>query len=169
MIVAIKNSVLAIACSLLLISCNDESRFFEQQIELENSSWNRDVIPEFTFDIQDTSQAYHIIYTVRNGKNYPFYNLYLESELIDSTGLIAETFFKEIYLFDANTGKPFGSSGNFINSALGDVYDGRYLCKSYYKFPRPGTYSFNIKQFMREQASLEDVIAIGLRIEIPKK
>lgn len=168
MIVAIKNSVLAIVCSLLLISCNDESRFFEQNIELEGSSWNRDIIPEFSFDIQDTSQAYHIIYTIRNGVNYPFYNLYVESELIDSTGLIAETFFKEIYLFDANSGKPFGA-GSFINSALGDVYDGRYLCKSYYKFPRPGTYTFNIKQYMRDAISLDDVIAVGMRIEIPQQ
>ena len=169
MITAIKNSTLVILCSFLLFSCNDESRVFEQHVELENSSWDRDVIPEFTFDIKDTSQVYHIIYTIRNGKNYPFYNLYLESELIDSTGLIAETFFKEIYLFDANTGKPFGSSGNFINSALGDVYDGRYLCKSYYKFPRTGAYTFNIKQYMREASSLDDVIAVGVRIEIPEK
>lgn len=165
----IKNSFLFLILSFSLLACSDENRYYEKNVDIENSKWNRDTIPEFTFDIQDTSQTYHLIYNLRNGKNYPFYNLYLESELIDSTGLIVSTFFKEIYLFDANSGEPFGENTNFMGAALGDVYDGRYMCQPYYKFPKPGKYTFSIKQFMRNKKPLEDILAVGIRLELPLK
>ena len=165
MITTLKNSCLVFLLGLLLVSCNDEARYFEQSTDIENSNWKREFTPEFTFEITDTSKVYHLIYTIRNGKNYPYYNLYIESELISESGLIVGTFFKEIYLFDANTGKPNGNTSNIINSALGDVYDGRYLCKSYYKFPQTGKYTFTTKQYMRDEANLKDIIAVGLRIE----
>lgn len=157
--------VTSVFISLLFTACADDNRYFEQNTDITNATWNRDQIPEFNFTIDDTSSKYHLVYTVRNSGNYPFYNLYLSSQLVDSTGLIVDSFDSELYLFNATTGKPFGASTNLLGDALGDIYDGRYLCQSYYKFSKPGDYTFSVKQGMRNESALEGIMAMGLRIE----
>lgn len=157
--------VTSIFISFLFSACSDDNRFFEQNTDISNATWNRDQTTEFNFTVNDTSSKYHLVYTVRNSGNYPYYNLYLKAQLIDSTGLIIDNFDSELYLFNATTGKPFGASTNLLGDALGDIYDGRYLCQSYYKFPKPGNYTFSIQQGMRKEEALEGIMAIGLRIE----
>lgn len=158
---------LSLLCCLLLSACsNDKTRYFEKNIDIENGSWTRDTIPELTFEIKDTSLQYHLIYNIRNSVNYSFYNIYLESELKDSSGKKVNTFFKELYLFD-DEGKPYGEGNNFLNNSLGDIFDGRYMCQPYYKFPYAGKYTFSFKQYMRDQDPLDNILAIGLRIETP--
>ena len=162
------NPIILIISSIIvftLVSCGDDARFFEKNIDIVDGEWSRDTIIDFDFEIKDTSAKYHLVYTIRNTANYPYYNLYLESELVDSTGLIIDTFENEVYLFDASTGKPFGDKSSLLNSSIGDFYDGRYLCQSYYKFPRPGNYNLAIKQAMRDTRNLPEFIAVGLRIE----
>ncbi len=157
--------IVSILTAIFFQSCSDDDRYFEQNIDIENATWDRTQTPSLSFEIEDTSSKYHLVYTVRNSSDYPYYNLYLKSQLIDSTGLIVDTFNSELYLFDATTGKPFGASNNLLGDALGEIYDGRYLCQSYYKFDKPGAYTFSIEQGMRKEEALEGIMAIGLRIE----
>lgn len=157
--------VIGVFMTVLMNSCSDDSRYFEQNIDILNAKWERSQTPELKFAIDDTSKKYHLVYTVRNSSNYPYYNLYLNSELTDSTGLIVDTFDNELFLFNATTGKPFGASTNLLGDALGEIYDGRYLCKSFYKFSKPGSYTFTIQQGMRNEKVLEGIMAVGLRIE----
>lgn len=157
--------VVSVFAMVFLSSCADNNRYFEQNVDIVDAQWDRSQTPEFSFTIEDTSSSYHLVYTVRNSSEYPYYNLYLNSQLVDSTGLIVANFDNELYLFDATTGKPYGASTNLLGDALGEIYDGRYLCQSYYKFDKPGHYTFSIEQGMRKEEALEGIMAIGLRIE----
>ena len=90
--------------------------FFENYKDLEKGKWASDEMIDFEININDTSQKYHLVYTLRNSLNYPYYNLYLKYKLKDSIGSTLSENLQELILMDKKTGKPFGSG-------FGDMYD----------------------------------------------
>ena len=45
----------------------------------------------------------------------------------------------------------------------------RFPCKVGYKFPVPGVYRFKIKQYMRNEDPLKEILAVGIRVEHANK
>ncbi|MCP4521717.1 MAG: gliding motility lipoprotein GldH [Cytophagales bacterium] len=158
--------ILAVLCvfACLLGSCQDETRVFERNEELPNASWKRNYHPTFEFEIQDTSLAYNILFNVRNTLEYKYSNLYINYALEDSEGKAIYENQSQVYLFDA-TGKPTGQKSYIFPTALADIYDHTYLCMASVKFQKQGTYKLKLKQYMRNQNPLKEIVAVGVRVE----
>ncbi|MBD0259510.1 MAG: gliding motility lipoprotein GldH [Cytophagales bacterium] len=139
-----------------LFAC-DPVRLYEKNQDLEEYQWYIDTIPTFQFEVKDVSVPYNIYYNIRNAAAYPYYNLYITYYLSDNTGKILTSRLQELTLMDPQTGKPLGDG-------MGDIFDHRILSVGNYRFPRPGTYTFKVKQYMRKDP-LPGIMSVGVRVE----
>ncbi|HHP7242059.1 MAG TPA: gliding motility lipoprotein GldH [Cyclobacteriaceae bacterium] len=142
--------------ALAMSSC-DDGKVYQEYHDLENNIWKKDYTPKFEFDINDISLNYNIFYSIRNGLDYPFYNLYLKYTLTDPRGQEISSEMHEVILFDPKTGKPRGSG-------LGDTFNHRILCLENQNFKKEGAYNIKIQQYMRRD-SLPEIKSVGIRIE----
>lgn len=152
-----------VICAVLMLgtaSC-DNSRLYEQNKEFVTSTWHVDSVATFRFDIADTAQRYDLYYNVRNTLDYPFYNLYVTFYLYSPQDSLLASSLHEMTLADPVTGKPQGDG-------LGDIRDHQFLGLPRCHFKQPGTYTFKIKQYMR-QNPLQGVEAIGLKVATNKE
>lgn len=124
---------------------------------MEEAFWHLDSIQTFNFAIKDTAASYNLIATFRNASSYPFYNLYFQYTLQDSTGDILHQELKQVDLFDPKTGEPFGSG-------LGDLFDHSFMLEENFEFENTGTYSLSFEQYMRRD-TLPFILSIGARVE----
>lgn len=145
----------AVAAALWCVACDPE-RVYEQNYSIPENQWYIDTIPGFQFTIQDTAQPYNIYYNVRYALSYPFYNLYVTYYLQNEQGDTLSSRLQNLILRDAQTGKPLGDG-------LGDIFDYQLLSLPNYRFNKKGTYTFKIKQYMR-QDPLPDIMSIGVRV-----
>lgn len=138
-------------------ACNDPNVIYKENTDIDGGKWFVKNTPTFRFTIEDASQPYDMYYTLRNNLTYPYYNLYLTRYLTDERGKELESRLDELILMDPRTGEPRGKG-------LGDMYDNKVLMKRAYRFPKPGTYAFRLKQYMR-QDPLPDVVSVGISVE----
>lgn len=141
----------------VLISC-DSSRIYEDYSDLEEGFWHMDSIQSFSFEIKDPEKEYNILATFRNGSRYPFYNIYFQYTLLDSTKNTVDQQLKEFNFFDPKTGEPYGSG-------LGDLFDHAVPLEENYQFEYAGTYSIQLQQFMRMD-TLPFIMSVGARVEM---
>ncbi|MFT4032800.1 MAG: gliding motility lipoprotein GldH [Siphonobacter sp.] len=139
-----------------LVGCQTNA-IFKESIELPDGKWPIKTTPTFTFEVKDAFQTYNLYYTIRNTKSYPYYNLYVTRTIIGPDGKSLERKLDELKVANATTGKPTGTG-------LGDIYDHKFMFVKQYRFPKPGTYSIKIEQYMR-QDPLPEVLSVGLSVE----
>ena len=139
-----------------MVSC-DSSRVYEDYNDLEEAFWHLDSIQSFDFEIKDTSRPYNMLITMRNASSYPFYNLYFQYTLLDSAGAVLQQELKQVELFDAKTGEPFGSG-------LGDLFDHSFPLEESYTFDYAGDYTLAFEQYMRRD-TLPFILSVGARVE----
>ncbi len=142
--------------TLFLTGCED-NRVFEQNTDIDNKIWLADSVVDFKFEIADITKPYHLYFNLRNTVSYPYENIYVTYTLKDTLNNEINKELINYNLFDPKTGKPFGSG-------LGDVFDHQFLIMENYKFERPGSYIFEIQQYMRMD-SLPEVLSAGVRVE----
>lgn len=135
----------------------DSNRVYEDYNDLEEAFWHLDSVQTFSFQIEDTSQAYNLNATFRNASSYPFYNLYFQYTLTDSSGNVLRQQLKEVDLFDPKTGEPNGSG-------LGDLFDHSFVLEEDYKFQSAGEYVLAFEQYMRRD-TLPFILSVGARVE----
>ncbi len=140
----------------IVLSCNDEQRVFEKNIDFDEQSWVVSNIPAFEFEILETTRTYDLFYNVRNSISYPYHNLYVKYSLEDTLGNVISSKLQNMDLFDPVTGKPYGEG-------LGDIFDHRILALDKHQFDRPGVYRFKVQQYMR-QDTLPMILSVGLRV-----
>jgi gliding motility-associated lipoprotein GldH len=142
--------------ALLLAACNSNV-VFNDNVDIKDGNWFVRQVPSFGFDIPDASARYNVYYNLRNGRAYPYYNLYLTRYLYDGRGKLLEKRLDQLFLADATTGKPLGTG-------LGDLFDHKVLAMKAYRFPAAGRYTLKIEQYMR-QNPLPDVYSVGVSVE----
>ena len=142
---------------LILFSCSDPRRVYEQNTDFSKNLWLADSVVQFEFEITESDLNYNLYYNVRNSISYPYHNLYVRHTLEDSLGTTLSSALQNMDLFDPITGNPLGDG-------LGDIFDHRILAVSNQRFPENGLYRFKIQQFMR-QDSLPLILSVGLRVE----
>ncbi|WP_242923289.1 gliding motility lipoprotein GldH [Pontibacter liquoris] len=147
--------VFAAAFLLLLMGC-DPKRVFEQNVDFAKGKWAIDNAPVFTFEIEDTTQAYNIYFNVRYSLQYEFYNLYVRHQLLGPDGKQLSADLHELLLMDAKTGKPLGKGSS-------DVYDLQTLVLKNVTFDKVGTYKLRLTQYMRRDP-LPYVQSVGVRV-----
>jgi gliding motility-associated lipoprotein GldH len=152
--------VLAVVFFTFLISC-DDSRVFEENLDIENKIWIADSAKRFQFSVKDTDKRYNLYFNLRNTVSYPYENIYVTYTLRDTLNNQLKKELINFNLFDPKTGKPFGSG-------LGDVFDHQLPILNNYKFDHSGPFVFQLQQYMRMD-SLPEVISAGLRVERVKE
>jgi len=148
---------LIIFLAVALSSC-DSSRIYEDYNDLEEAFWHMDSIQRFTFQVEDHTQKYNLLATLRNGSGYPYYNIYFQYTLMDSAQRILLEELSEYDFFDPKTGEPKGSG-------LGDLFDHSIPLEENFQFDYPGSYSLELKQYMRLD-TLPYVLSVGARVEL---
>ncbi len=151
-----KQLALVVVMALLIAGC-DTNAVYKEYTDIEDGKWSIKNTPSFTFDIKDASIPYNIYYNLRNSLSYGYYNLYLTRYLRDSTGKELESRLDELILMDPKTGKPNGDG-------IGDIFDHKFLMKRNYRFPKPGQYTMQIRQYMRQDPLL-NVLSVGITVE----
>ncbi len=151
-----KQGMWILLVALLVIGC-DTSAVYKEYTDIEDGKWFIKNAPSFTFGIKDASVPYNIYYNLRNSLSYGYYNLYLTRYLRDAGGKEIESRLDELILMDPKTGKPNGDG-------LGDLFDHKFLMKRNYRFPKPGQYTMQIRQYMRQDPLL-NILSVGITVE----
>jgi gliding motility-associated lipoprotein GldH len=159
-----KTFCLFLVASAVLFSCGDPNRVFELNQEIDGG-WKRSESIDFEFEIENTKQAYNLIYNVRNSLDYKYRNLYLKYVLEDSVGNKLTGGLQQVYLFHPKTGVPTGKESGQTGKSLGDIYDHQFPCMKKVTFQEAGKYRFRVFHYMRGKDVLENILAIGLRVE----
>lgn len=147
--------VFALLFSLMMLcSCNMTQE--EVYMQPVNSSWGKNQILKFDFDIKDSEKPKNIIFVVRNNNDYPYSNIRIISSLNDfkSNKSKADT-------LNYILAKP---NGEWIGTGFGDTKETLFQYRLNYKFPKNGRYTVSVQQAMRKEklAGIED---FGLKIE----
>ncbi len=151
-----KHLATVIFLGLMLISC-DKTKVYEEFADLEDAFWHQDSVKTFNFEITDPSQPYHLIAHFRNSQAYPFHNLYYKFSLKNDQDSLMDMKQMQVFLFDPKTGEPNGGG-------IGDLFDNSQVVKDNFTFPKAGTYSVSLQQYMRID-TLPYVLSVGWRVE----
>jgi gliding motility-associated lipoprotein GldH len=149
-----------LAAALLLASCADENRVFEENVEIPNEKWKVSEKAILEAEINDTLSSHNFLINVRNTERYPYRNLYLFVKTVFPNGKSSKDTVG-IVLADA-TGRWIGNGGGYLNSS--SHLSNTIMYQYNRRFPLSGTYRFEIEQAMRAD-TLVGIKNIGLRIE----
>lgn len=142
-----------------ITSC-DSDRLFEKNKDIPNNVWDKNFIPSFEFEIQDTLQLYVLSVNVRHTHFYPFSNLWvmIYTQFPDSTQIQSRV---ELPLAE--------NSGKWYGSCMGDICDANVFIQKKTKFNQVGKHSIRFEQIMRNKTDniehLPGIMAIGLKVE----
>ncbi len=132
--------------ALILTSCNDGG-VYNDCTSIKEFAWHKDSLSTFKPIITDTVGQYNVLITVRHDTKYAYQNLWLFVKSTSPEGIIVKDTI-ECYLAD--------NRGKFLGNGI-SVYEMPILYMSKIKFPKQGTYTFDIQQGMR------DSILVGVR------
>ncbi len=152
-----KLNYLIFLCLLISQFSCDDRRVFEEYADFDQKFWLADSVQSFNFEIDQPDKSYNLFLNVRNTNTYPYHNLYVKYQLLDSTGnTITENLINK-NLYDAKTGEPQGSG-------LGDIFSHQFLIQENISFATKGSYSLSLQQYMR-QDTLKGLVSAGFRLE----
>ncbi|MDP4597069.1 MAG: gliding motility lipoprotein GldH [Crocinitomicaceae bacterium] len=140
--------------SLLTASCTKKA-IYTKAYRFKNEQWTQSVKPSFEVDIQDTTQLYDFIFTLRSTTDYAYNNLWIFLRTTPPFGKsVREPY--EIKTADAN--------GNWIGKKSGTVVEHQLIFKRR-KVPFKGKYKFKLEQAITEK-SVDEVLDISLEVKI---
>ncbi|WNB17375.1 gliding motility lipoprotein GldH [Marivirga arenosa] len=145
-----------ISAIILFTSACTEDRYFEENIDFTDRSWNMQDSVLFQFEIDSIELPYRVKLNLRNTMDYPYRNIYVQYYLKDSSEILNENL-QNIKLFEAKTGKPFGDRQS-------EIYSHQLLIQDSVYFPKKGKYTIQLEQYMREK-ELEGIVSAGIKIE----
>ncbi|MFN8714480.1 MAG: gliding motility lipoprotein GldH [Bacteroidota bacterium] len=146
----------AVFALLLLLAGCDSARVFEENREMENSSWNMNQKLNFEFDIPDTQTPYNLYFNLRHTDDYPFANIYVFFHTTVPGGEIS-TDTVEFQLANPQTGA-------WLGKGQGELHDCQMRFRTGMKFTKAGHYKLEIEQAMRSE-QLDGIKDAGFRIE----
>ena len=139
-----------------MVSCSTFT-VYDTMKDLDSNSWSDKQELVFPIIINDPSISYKLYYTVRYDAAYPYYNLYINRVMEDSSGKFLNKKLQGMDLFKSSTGVPFGTG-------MGSKKDFIILSEDKYKFPYSGKYTIRLKQYMRQETIL-GISAVGFKVE----
>lgn len=146
--------IMLLALFIGLASC-DKGRVYQQVYDFNDIGWSVDTIPAFTFEIAD-GEPKNILLNLRYGLDYKEYNIYLKYDLQDSAGNELASELISLDLFDPKTGRPLGEGNS--------IYQNQISVLQNYRFAQPGSYTFRVAQYTRENPVME-IYSVGVRVE----
>lgn len=144
----------AILFLILFSSCNNDI-IYTDNVVMQDNIWELAYVPYFSVQIVDTTQLTNVFFTLRNGSDYPFRNIFLFVTVYSPDGKgITDTL--EYYLAD--------EKGAWFGKGIGDIHELNLPYRTNVFFPEQGTYSFYIQHGMRI-GDLPGIYDFGLRVE----
>ena len=144
--------LLFILCCFFLSACLNKNTYTDFH-SLKNGEWNKDSICHFEVSISDTINPHQIFINTRNNDLYPYQNIWLFVDIKTPLGNIRKDTIG-FYLAD-DFGKWLGKGIN--------VYKLEIPYEEYFIFRQSGTYSFSIRQGMRDDV-LKGMNEIGIKL-----
>ena len=142
-----RSCLFAIIVFFMLIACN-ESLVKSEFKAIDNGSWNKDSIVEFSFSDLDTLQNHHMFINLRNDENFPYNNLFLIAELDFPDGeTLTDTLEYEMALPD----------GRWLGHGYGSIKENKLWYKENIVFQNSGVYTLRLAHAMRKNGSIEGV------------
>jgi len=146
------------AVALLLIfaigSCSKDY-FYSSEIEIPQGVWNSKNAVIFEPIFSDTTQNYNIVLSVSNTDDYRYNNIWFFIKTVSPDGFMHKDTL-EYFLAE--------ESGKWLGKREGESWTRKMYFKNQVRFPKPGKYSFEIQQGMRE-ADLKGVSKVGILLE----
>lgn len=139
--------------ALVIWGC-DSGSLYEESKDIRNRYWLADSILTYQFVVHEKPDPVDLSFTVRNTTAYPFYNLYVQYTLKDSTGVALDSGLTQVNLFEPKTGAPYGKG-------VGGIYSHTFPLISDIDLPCPGTYHLHLEQNMRLD-SLPGIVSMGV-------
>jgi gliding motility-associated lipoprotein GldH len=147
--------VISIAVLLFVFASCMPKKEFEAYKTLDTDGWDKDSLVVFPVELNDTTGSHNLYLNVRNSSNYGFSNLWLFISIKAPDGrVVTDTL--QFWLAD--------TSGKWLGSGIGDLFDNQFLYKENIFFPIPGTYEFSVQQGMRAN-KLKGIRDIGISIK----
>ncbi|MDO4728581.1 MAG: gliding motility lipoprotein GldH [Bacteroidota bacterium] len=143
----LKLNLLIVAFVLITCGCSNQDYYFEKYRSLPNY-WHKDSIVRFDFEIQDTAATYNLFLNIRANNKYPFSNIYLITNLEDSTAVVKRDTLE--YVMASPDGKMLGNG-------FSDIKESMLWYKENYKFNAKGNYTIHIEQALRKRNEVEGV------------
>lgn len=136
-------------------SCG-KNTVLKKYIDIPDGVWASDYMPEFVFNIDDSTQVYELDLMVRNASLYPYSNLWIFIHQTAPDGsVLVDTL--ECVLAD--------NEGKWLGDGMGDLWDNEIPWRLNYSFPNCGEYSYRIEHGMRVEY-LPGIMDIGLQVKI---
>ena len=139
-----------------LSACNLDSTF-EDDHNFEEETWHMNDLISFDFESDSKPQDFEV--KVRSSLHYPFYNLFIKAQLLDSTGNTLKEELLGFDLYDSKTGKPLGK-GNSIFQLDVTAFPTLQL-------PYDGKYKMQLTHYMRVE-ELGGLLSVGVRVKDPE-
>ncbi|MCD7936877.1 MAG: gliding motility lipoprotein GldH [Tannerellaceae bacterium] len=134
-------------------SCDDQV-IYNHFESIDKSIWEKKKALSFIFDIQDTTQPYHVILEIRNSNLYPYQNLILGRQVIYQDSLLHQDTLN-ITLAD--------QYGRFLGKGI-SLFETDYPLYRNHHFIQSGTYQLHFYHLMYRE-SLPGMHEIGIRLE----
>jgi gliding motility-associated lipoprotein GldH len=144
--------VLLAAGSICLHACTTID-LYEKTASFPRHEWSTAHQPSFTFSITDTAHPYQLFFVLRHTDAYHFKNIWVEIQVKepDSTYTVSREF-------------QLAAADKWLGEGMDDVYEHRVPFSKAPALLRKGSYTFTLKQIMREEPLL-NVLNAGIRIE----
>jgi gliding motility-associated lipoprotein GldH len=129
---------------------------FEKQSQIPSQQWYYNNVPQFTFNIEDTSSLYNVYIVLRHTDLYEYNNIWLR---VGSTAPSDTIHYQNINLKLASDSKGWEGVG------MDDIFEVRKIISpGPLAFKKSGDYSFSVAQIMRENP-LKYILNVGIRVE----
>ncbi len=146
------------ACSLQLAACSIPSGVFEKDVAIPHQQWESGFKPriDFTVKEEDTASLYDVYFVIRHSDAYNYNNIWIQGTVLQPGDTATKSERYDLTLATNEKG--------WLGAGMDDIYEHRVLIQPQTKFRKAGTYSFSIRQIMREDP-LKHILDVGIRVE----
>jgi len=146
--------LLLLLLPVFIFTACDRSIFYEQNLHVENSTWDATDTLFFEFNVTDTLGKYDFGFNVRNTTSYPYQNLYL---------FITAWYPDGSWSRDTAECILAAPDGRWYGKGNGKIRDSRFQFRKNVSFRSSGVHRIGVNQAMRTE-KLEGIADIGIRI-----
>ncbi len=153
----------ALILGFVLVSC-DTAMVESRYVAIDDASWEKDSILEFTFSDLDSLAPHDVFINVRNDNTFPYNNLFLIAELSAPDGVVVKD------TLEYAMAEP---DGTWMGKGYGSIKENKLWYKEDIVFPESGVYTLRISHAMRKNGSVDGVALLegitDVGFEIVKK
>lgn len=135
--------------------CTDPNAVIDQNTEIVNNNWAYTNLIGYAVKIDNEKIPYNIYLNLRVTGDYKYSNIFV---LIHQRGPDGKNNITRYEFVLAN------ADGEWLGKGSGNLYSYQVPFLINYKFPKSGTYQFQLEQNMRDNP-LHEVSDVGLRVE----